>query len=101
MSLVRSAGVLFTASSSRTGVPTQGDKGIHVLVPRGFAERQHAVRAPGSSGAKTATSTRIRPRLLPDAMKPGIHGVRTHWIPGFMTLQLARRTRTVMLVVPV
>jgi hypothetical protein len=22
--------------------------------------------------------------LLPDAMKPGIHCVRTHWIRGFM-----------------
>ena len=59
------------------------------------------MRAPGSSGAKTATSTRIRPRLLPDAMKPGIQRARTHWIRGFMTFQLARRTRTVMLVVPV
>ena len=59
------------------------------------------MRSPGSSGAKTATSTWSWPRLLPDAMKPGIHGARTHWIRGFMTFQLARRTRTVMLVVPV
>ena len=34
--------------------------------------------------------------LLPDAMKPGFHCVRTHWIRGFMAFQLARRTRTVM-----
>jgi hypothetical protein len=27
--------------------------------------------------------------------------VRTHWIRGFMALQLARRTRTVLLMVPV
>ena len=46
MSLVRSAGVPFTASSSRTGVPTQGDKGIHVPVPQWFPERQHAAQAP-------------------------------------------------------
>jgi hypothetical protein len=39
--------------------------------------------------------------LLPDALKPGIHCDRTHWIPGFITFQLARRTRTVMLMVPV
>jgi hypothetical protein len=39
--------------------------------------------------------------LLPDALKPGIHGARTHWIRGFMTFKLARRTRTVMLMVPV
>jgi hypothetical protein len=37
----------------------------------------------------------------PDAMKPGIHCVGTHWIRGFMAFQLARRTRYVMLVVPV
>jgi hypothetical protein len=34
-------------------------------------------------------------------MKPGIHCVRTHWILGFMAFQLARRTRIVMLMVPV
>jgi len=28
--------------------------------------------------------------LLPDAMKPGTHGVKTHWIRGFMAFQLAR-----------
>jgi alkylated DNA nucleotide flippase Atl1 len=38
---------------------------------------------------------------VPDALKPGIHCARTHWIRGFMTFQLARRTRTVMLMVPV
>jgi hypothetical protein len=32
-------------------------------------------------------------------MKPGIHCARTHWIRGFMAFQLARRTRTVMLMV--
>jgi hypothetical protein len=34
-------------------------------------------------------------------MKPGIHCVRTPWIPGFMAFQMAARTRTVMLTVPV
>jgi hypothetical protein len=38
--------------------------------------------------------------LLPDAMKPGIHGVGTHWIRGFMAFQPPRRTRAVMLMVP-
>jgi hypothetical protein len=38
---------------------------------------------------------------LPDAMEPGFHGGRTHWIRGFMPFQLARRTRIVMLMVPV
>jgi hypothetical protein len=37
---------------------------------------------------------------LPDVLKPGIHCVTTHWIRGFMAFQLARHTRTVMLVVP-
>jgi hypothetical protein len=35
----------------------------------------------------------------PDAMEPDIHGVRTQWIRGFMAFWLARRTRTVRLMV--
>ena len=38
--------------------------------------------------------------LLPDAMKPGIHCVGTHWIRGFMAFSLARCARAVMLMVP-
>jgi len=38
--------------------------------------------------------------LLPDALKPGFQCARTQWIRGFMAFQLARRTRTVMLMVP-
>jgi len=34
-------------------------------------------------------------------MKPGFHCVRAHWIRGFMTFQLAGRTRIAMLMVPV
>jgi hypothetical protein len=34
-------------------------------------------------------------------MKPGIHCVRTQWIRGFNALKLPRRTRIVMLMVPV
>ena len=33
-------------------------------------------------------------------MKPGFHGVSTHWIRGFMAFQLTRHTRTVVLMVP-
>jgi len=33
-------------------------------------------------------------------MKPYIHGVRAHWIRGFMAFQMTRRTRTVVLMVP-
>ena len=40
-------------------------------------------------------------RRTSGALEPRIHGVRTHWIRGFMAFQLAWRTRTVMLVVPV
>jgi hypothetical protein len=40
---------------------------------------------------------RLPARRLPDVLKPGIHGVRTQWIRGFMAFQLARRTRIVML----
>jgi hypothetical protein len=28
----------------------------------------------------------------PDAMKPGFHGVRTHWIRGFMAFQRPQPT---------
>jgi len=38
--------------------------------------------------------------LLLDAMKPGIHCVGTHWIPGFMAFQLVQRIRAVRLMVP-
>ena len=34
-------------------------------------------------------------------MKPGFQGVRTHWNRGFMAFRQARRTRIVMLMVPV
>jgi hypothetical protein len=38
---------------------------------------------------------------LPDAVEPGFQCVRTQWIPGFMAFQPTRRTRIVMLMVPV
>jgi hypothetical protein len=38
---------------------------------------------------------------LPDAMDPGFHGARTHWIQGFMTFRLVRRTRAVRRMVSV
>jgi len=36
----------------------------------------------------------VRTRSLPDALKPDIQCVRTHWIRGFMAFQLLRRIRT-------
>jgi hypothetical protein len=39
--------------------------------------------------------------LRPNAMKPGIQCVQTHWIRGFMAFRLVRRPRMVMLMVPV
>jgi hypothetical protein len=36
---------------------------------------------------------------LPDALDPGFQCARTHWIRGFMTFQLARRTWFVRLMV--
>jgi hypothetical protein len=41
-----------------------------------------------------------RPGSLPDAMESGFHGLRTRWNRDFMAFQLARRTRTVMLMPP-
>jgi hypothetical protein len=40
-------------------------------------------------------------RRPPNVLDSGFHCVRTHWIPGFIAFQLARRTRTVRLMVPV
>jgi hypothetical protein len=34
-------------------------------------------------------------------MDPGFHGVRTHWIRGFMAFRLGRRTRIVRLMLSV
>jgi hypothetical protein len=36
-----------------------------------------------------------------DAMKPDFQGVTTRWNQGFMTFREARRTRIVMLMIPV
>jgi hypothetical protein len=38
---------------------------------------------------------------LPNALDSGIHSARTHCNRGFMAFRLARRTRTVMRMVPV
>jgi len=37
--------------------------------------------------------------LLPDAVKPRIHCVRTRWIRGFMAFRWVRHARIVMLMV--
>ena len=37
---------------------------------------------------------------LPDALEPGFHCARTHWIRGFIAFQLARRARATVLMVP-
>jgi hypothetical protein len=42
----------------------------------------------------------LLPGRVPDALKPGIHCVRTQWIPGFMTFHRVRRIRIVRLMVP-
>ena len=38
---------------------------------------------------------------LPAPVKLGFHCARAHWIRGFMAFGLARRTRIVLLMVPV
>jgi hypothetical protein len=58
----------------------------------------------GRPGERTGSGVPLRYYALEDALEnaldPGFHCVRTHWIRGFMTFQLARRTRDVMLMVP-
>jgi hypothetical protein len=56
-------------------------------------------RTPGRTLLPDAAAGRLAGRccrtpgrtLLPDALDSGFHGVRTHWIRGFMAFQLARR----------
>jgi hypothetical protein len=51
-----------------------------------------------AAGPSETGSTALGP--LPDAMKPGFHCARTHWIRGFTAFRLARLTRAVRLTVP-
>ena len=69
--------------------------------PPGTARtRPHSVTAVSCcSSAPLKLIMKIGP--LPDALKPDIHCVRTQWIRGFMAFHLVRRTRTVLLMVPV
>ena len=58
---------------------------------------------PGPLPGRLPDASRSLPddsRSLPDAMDPGFHGVGTPWIRGFMAFRLARRTRIVLLMVP-
>jgi len=55
----------------------------------------------GHDPGRRPDAHRTPPGRPPDAMKPGFHGVGTHWIRGFMAFWLARRTRTKMPMVPV
>jgi hypothetical protein len=71
-----------------------------MLVERNAAEHAGARRTAHDAQA-ALQSLRHHPVPLPDAVKPGFHCARTHWIRGFMTFQLVRRTRIVTLMVPV
>ena len=62
------------------------------------AEQAAVARAAPPGGS--ATAGQLFPAVrLPDVLKPGIHCVRTRWIRGSMTFRLARRIRTVVLMV--
>jgi hypothetical protein len=57
--------------------------------PHGPVDTVHSLLAAGALWF-VGDSVRERRRYLPacrDAMKPGIHRARTHWIPGFMAFQ--------------
>ena len=51
------------------------------------------------SGDPAAAELIMKIGPLPDALDPGFHCVRTHWIRGSMAFQLVRRIRTVRLMV--
>jgi hypothetical protein len=56
---------------------------------------------PPDAGAGRPAGRRCRTlaRRRPDAVKPGIHGVRTPWIRGFMAFLRVRDAGIVMLMV--
>ncbi|HYX60858.1 MAG TPA: DUF1707 domain-containing protein, partial [Streptosporangiaceae bacterium] len=51
----------------------------------------HAAGTPLERCRTRPERCRVPPGRLSNALKPGIHGVRTHWIRGFMAFRLARR----------
>ena len=48
----------------------------------------------------SAADASREPSRAETALDPGFHGVRAHWIRGFMAFGRVRHTRTVMLMVP-
>jgi hypothetical protein len=71
---------------------------------RASAERKPVTSAPSAPHSRAANvdhDDRPARGRLPDAMEPGIHCARTHWIRGFMAFQLVRCARIVVLMVPV
>ena len=75
---------------------------LHALEPGFHRARTHWIRGfstlePLPDALDPGFTAYYAPR---NALDPGFHCARTHWIRGFMAFQLARRTRTVMLMVP-
>jgi len=57
-------------------------------LPEDSTEIRAAALSPtlrGSRGDPDAVPLRLRPQ--PDALDPGFHGARTHWILGFIAFQ--------------
>ena len=72
-----------------TGGGQPGPFGINTAISRLQRTPRELIMKPG-----------LLPDPLPDALDPGFQCARTHWIRGFMAFQLARRTRTVVRMVP-
>src|SRR5215470_8725841 len=68
--------------------------------PAPYSQSAYVDHEDRAAARRSETGLSLRWAYGPNAMKPGFHCVRTHWIRGFITFQLARRTRTVLLVVP-
>ena len=52
-------------------------------------------------GRAQITDSKRQDPSPPDALDPGFHCARTHWIRGFMAFQRARSAQTVLRMVPV
>jgi hypothetical protein len=49
---------------------------------------------------RSGSGVPLRWNALPNALDPGFHCARTHWIRDFITFRLAQRTPIVVLMMP-
>ena len=79
-----------SAINHRASRPVLDGAALDTAIDEARAELAALLRAPGGGEPGRLTEAR-----LPDAVKPGIHCVRTHWIRGFMAFRRVRHALAV------